>query len=130
MAMAAGVYVSVSSQANSEAADLERERRALEEKPKAEMRELTQIYVERGLTPALARQVAEQLMAKDALSAHACDELGFAEGSESKPIVAAVASAIAFSIGAATDGFFGGAGPNPRYWGAKTAEAIPVPGAK
>ncbi len=65
------------------------------------MRELTQIYVERGLTPELARQVAEQLMAKDALTAHARDELGFADGSGSKPIVAAVASAIAFSVGAA-----------------------------
>ncbi len=101
MAMAAGEYVSVSSQADSEAADLEREKRALEEKPKAEMRELTQIYVERGLTPALAGQVAEPLMAKDALSAHARDELGFADSAGPNPIVAAAASAIAFSVGAA-----------------------------
>src|SRR5271166_3007225 len=79
MSMAAGEYVSVSSQADSEAADLERESRALREEPKAELRELTQIYVDRGLTPALARQVSEQLMAKDALSAHARDELGFSE---------------------------------------------------
>jgi VIT1/CCC1 family predicted Fe2+/Mn2+ transporter len=101
MAMAAGEYVSVSSQADSEAADLERERRALEEAPKAEMRELEQIYVDRGLAPTLAGQVAEQLMAKDALSAHARDELGLVEGVGAKPTVAAVASALAFSAGAA-----------------------------
>ena len=101
MAMAAGEYVSVSSQADSEAADLARERRALEEAPKAEMHELEQIYVDRGLAPALAGQVAEQLTAKDALSAHARDELGLAEGAEAKPTVAALTSAIAFSAGAA-----------------------------
>jgi len=101
MAMAAGEYVSVSSQADSVAADLEREKRALQEEPKAEMRELTQIYVDRGLAPALARQVAQDLMAKDALSAHARDELGFAEGAQANPVLAAGASAVAFSIGAA-----------------------------
>jgi VIT1/CCC1 family predicted Fe2+/Mn2+ transporter len=101
MAMAAGEYVSVSSQADSEAADLERESRALKEAPKTEMSELTQIYVDRGVAPALARQVAEQLTAKDALSAHARDELGLAEGAEANPILAAFASALAFSVGAA-----------------------------
>ncbi len=101
MAMAAGEYVSVSSQADSEAADLERERRGLREHPRAELRELTQIYVDRGLTSALALQVAEQLMAKDALSAHARDELGFNEERSPNPIVAASASAVSFAIGAA-----------------------------
>lgn len=101
MSMAAGEYVSVSSQANSEAADLEREKRALREHPRAELRELAQIYVDRGLTPALAREVAEQLMAKDALSAHARDELGFNEETGAKPILAASASAISFAVGAA-----------------------------
>lgn len=101
MSMAAGEYVSVSSQADSEAADLEREKRALREHPRAELRELAQIYVDRGLTPALAREVAEQLMAKDALSAHARDELGFNEETGAKPILAASASAISFAVGAA-----------------------------
>ncbi len=100
MAMAAGEYVSVSSQADLEAADLERERLGLLEHPKAETRELTQIYVDRGLTPALAKQVAEQMMAKDALSAHARDELGLTHSGAAKPVQAAVASAVAFSIGA------------------------------
>jgi len=101
MSMAAGEYVSVSSQADSEAADIEREKRALQEEPSAELRELTQIYVDRGLTPPLAREVAEQLMAKDALSAHARDELGFAEGAGANPVLAAGASAAAFGVGAA-----------------------------
>ncbi len=101
MSMAAGEYVSVSSQADSEAADLEREKRALREHPRAELRELAQIYVDRGLTPALAREVAGQLMAKDALSAHARDELGFNEETGAKPILAASASAISFAVGAA-----------------------------
>ncbi len=101
MSMAAGEYVSVSSQADSEAADIEREKRGLEERPSSELQELTQIYVDRGLTSTLAREVAEQLMARDALSAHARDELGFAEGSEANPVVAAGASAVAFSLGAA-----------------------------
>lgn len=101
MSMAAGEYVSVSSQADSEAADLEREKRALREHPRAELRELAQIYVDRGLTPALALEVAGQLMAKDALSAHARDELGFNEETGAKPILAASASAISFAVGAA-----------------------------
>ena len=100
MSMAAGEYVSVSSQADSEAADLERESRALREHPRAELRELAQIYVDRGLTY-LALQVAEQLMAKDALSAHARDELGFNKETAANPILAASASAVAFGLGAA-----------------------------
>ncbi len=101
MAMAAGEYVSVSSQADSEAADLKREQRALAESPSEEKLELAHIYEERGLEPKLAKRVARQLMRKDALAAHARDELGFAEGAEAKPIQAAVASALAFSTGAA-----------------------------
>jgi VIT1/CCC1 family predicted Fe2+/Mn2+ transporter len=101
MAMAAGEYVSVSSQADSEAADLARERRALQESPKEEKAELAHIYEERGLEPNLAQEVADGLMAKDALAAHARDELGLAEESGAKPIQAAAASALSFSIGAA-----------------------------
>jgi len=101
MAMAAGEYVSVSSQADSEAADLAREQRALAESPSDEKLELAHIYEERGLQPKLAKRVAKQLMAKDALAAHARDELGFAKGAEAKPIQAAGASAFAFSVGAA-----------------------------
>jgi len=101
MSMAAGEYVSVSSQADSEAADIEREKRAIQETPTAELSELKQIYVERGLSPALAGQVAEQLMAKDALSAHARDELGLVEDAAANPVTAAGASAAAFGLGAA-----------------------------
>ena len=101
MSMAAGEYVSVSSQADSETADLARERRALRERPAEEKEELAHIYEERGLRPKLAHEVAGQLMAKDALDAHARDELGFNEDSQPKPIQAAFASALAFSVGAA-----------------------------
>ncbi len=101
MSMAAGEYVSVSSQADSETADLAHEQRALREQPSKEKRELAHIYEERGVQPTLARQVADQLMAKDALAAHARDELGLSEGAEPKPIQAAFASALAFSLGAA-----------------------------
>jgi VIT1/CCC1 family predicted Fe2+/Mn2+ transporter len=101
MAMAAGEYVSVGSQADSEAADLERERRALENFPEVETDELTAIYQRRGLAPALARQVAEQLMATDALSAHARDELGLGEGGGANALLAGFASAVSFSAGAA-----------------------------
>ena len=101
MSMAAGEYVSVSSQADSEAADLAREQRALREQPAEERQELAHIYEERGLKPKLARQVAGQLMAKDALDAHARDELGLNERAQPKPIQAAFASALAFSVGAA-----------------------------
>ena len=101
MSMAAGEYVSVSSQADTEHADLEREKRELSENPKSEEEELAQIYVARGVKPGLARQVAQQLMAKDALGAHARDELGISEISIARPIQAALASAVAFSLGAA-----------------------------
>lgn len=101
MSMAAGEYVSVSSQADTERADLERERRELETDEAFEKEELTQIYVGRGLEPALAAQVADQLMAHDALGAHMRDELGLSEMAAARPIQAALASAITFSVGAA-----------------------------
>ena len=101
MSMAAGEYVSVSSQADTEHADLEREKRELSEDPKSEKEELAQIYIARGVKPGLARQVAQQLMAKDALGAHARDELGISEISTARPIQAALASAATFSVGAA-----------------------------
>ena len=101
MAMAAGEFVSVSSQADSEAADLKREARAIKEEPKAELIELVKIYEDRGLSPELARRVAEQLMARDALAAHARDELGLTEATGANPLLAAAASATAFSFGAA-----------------------------
>jgi len=101
MSMAAGEYVSVSSQADTERADLDRERRELETRPKQEHRELTGIYVERGLDAGLASAVATQLMERDALGAHARDELGISETTTARPVQAAVASAITFSVGAA-----------------------------
>jgi vacuolar iron transporter family protein len=101
MSMAAGEYVSVSSQADSEAADLKREQRALNERPAEEKEELAHIYEDRGLKPNLAQQVAGQLMAKDALDAHARDELGLNEAAKPNPIQAAWASAVSFSVGAA-----------------------------
>lgn len=100
-AMAAGEYVSVSSQADTEAADLARERRELAEQPAAELDELTQIYVARGVEPVLARQVAEQLTAKDPFAAHARDELGLSAHTVARPVQAALTSAATFSVGAA-----------------------------
>lgn len=101
MSMAAGEYVSVSSQADTEAADLARERQELASDPEGELAELTGIYVSRGLAPPLARQVAEQLMQHDALGAHARDELGISEIVTARPVQAALASAATFAIGAA-----------------------------
>ena len=101
MSMATGEYVSVSSQADTERADIAREQRELKEAPEAELAELTGVYVKRGVTPETARQVAEQLMAKDALGAHARDELGISEVTTARPIQAAVTSAITFATGAA-----------------------------
>jgi len=101
MSMAAGEYVSVSSQSDTEHADLARERRELAEDPESEAKELAQIYVARGLTTELARQVSEQLMAHDALSAHARDELGISELTAARPVQAALTSAATFSVGAA-----------------------------
>lgn len=100
MSMAAGEYVSVHSQADAEQADLDRERRELETDDQGERRELAAIYVARGIEPALAVKVADQLTAHDALGAHARDELGIFEGS-TRPIQAALASAASFSLGAA-----------------------------
>jgi VIT1/CCC1 family predicted Fe2+/Mn2+ transporter len=101
MSMAAGEYVSVSSQADSEAADIARERRELRDDRESELGELTSIYIRRGLDNALARQVAEQLMAHDALGAHKRDELGISEATEARPVEAALTSAACFAIGAA-----------------------------
>jgi VIT1/CCC1 family predicted Fe2+/Mn2+ transporter len=100
MSMAAGEYVSVSSQSDTERADLRRERHELTTDPTYERRELAAIYVTRGLTPALAEQVAHQLMAHDALGAHARDELGITEMQRARPIQAAIASAATFAVGA------------------------------
>jgi VIT1/CCC1 family predicted Fe2+/Mn2+ transporter len=101
MSMAAGEYVSVSSQADSEAADLARERRELTAVPDQELAELTSIYIDRGLEPALAREVATRLTANDALGAHARDELGISEITTARPLQAASTSAATFSVGAA-----------------------------
>src|SRR5690348_11064653 len=101
MSMAAGEYVSVSSQSDTEHADLGRERRELAANPAFEQDELARIYVARGLDADLARQVAEQLMRTDALAAHARDELGISEITTAHPVQAALASAATFSVGAA-----------------------------
>ncbi|MCR6701580.1 MAG: VIT family protein [Dokdonella sp.] len=101
MSMAAGEYVSVSSQADTERADLDLERRALASNAQAEREELVDIYVGRGLDRALARQVADQLSAHDALGAHARDELGLTTTLRARPVQAALTSALTFSIGAA-----------------------------
>ncbi len=101
MSMAAGEYVSVHSQADTEEADLTRERKELATDNKGEHKELASIYVSRGLDPALAKQVAEQLMAHDALEAHARDELGITPQQTARPIQAALASAASFAVGAA-----------------------------
>ena len=101
MAMAAGEYVSVSSQADTERADLDRERKELAADPKQEHREMTALYVGRGLDAELASKVATQLMAHDALGAHGRDELGISDTSTARPVQAALASAVTFSVGAA-----------------------------
>lgn len=101
MSMAAGEYVSVSSQSDTEQADLARERMELETQPEFEKNELAQIYVGRGLSHELAQQVAAQLMARDALGAHARDELGLSEATTARPIQAALTSAATFAVGAA-----------------------------
>lgn len=101
MSMAAGEYVSVSSQSDTENADLEREKRELATTPDLELRELQGIYVNRGLDSALAMQVAQQLTTHEALSAHARDELGISAMTTARPVQAALASAATFSVGAA-----------------------------
>jgi len=100
MSMAAGEYVSVRSQADTEAADMEREQEELREDPVGELRELREIYVARGLTPELAQQVAQQLTAHDALAAHARDELGITDAFSARPLQAAFTSAGTFAVGA------------------------------
>ncbi len=101
MSMAAGEYVSVCSQADTEKADLVLESKSLEENPKFEQDELAKIYESRGLGPRLAKQVAEELMAHDALGAHARDEIGISENANAQPIQAALSSAVTFTLGAA-----------------------------
>jgi VIT1/CCC1 family predicted Fe2+/Mn2+ transporter len=101
MSMAAGEYVSVSSQSDTEGADLARERAELASQPEFEREELARIYMKRGLDPKLARKVADQLMAKDALGAHARDELGISEVTAARPVQAALTSAATFAVGAA-----------------------------
>src|SRR4030095_10073227 len=98
---AAGEYVSVSSQSDAEQADLTRERKELRENREFEQEELAQIYVKRGVDQALGRQVAQQLMVKDALTAHARDELGISEITAARPVQAALTSAVTFSVGGA-----------------------------
>lgn len=100
MSMAAGEYVSVSSQSDTEKADLLIEKQSLQQHPEAEKDELTQIYIKRGLTETLASQVAEQMMANDALAAHARDEIGIDETTKAKPLQAAFTSALTFTVGA------------------------------
>jgi VIT1/CCC1 family predicted Fe2+/Mn2+ transporter len=101
MSMASGEYVSVHSQADTEQAELERERAELKADDKGEHKELTAIYVARGLDPSLAKKVAEQLMLRDALGAHARDELGISETLRARPMQAALTSAGSFAVGAA-----------------------------
>lgn len=101
MSMAAGEYVSVSSQSDTENADLDRERKELATDSKFELLELADIYVQRGLDESLAKQVAQQLMEHDALGAHARDELGISESMSARPVQAALASAATFAVGAA-----------------------------
>ena len=113
MSMAAGEYVSVRSQADVETADLARERRELATDVASEQRELASIYVERGLRPELAEQVALQLMAHDAMGAHARDELGISEAFTARPVQASLASAASFTAGAALPLFVAAATPAP-----------------
>lgn len=100
MSMAAGEYVSVSSQSDTEKADLDIERRELANDPDYEREEMTEIYIQRGLEPELAANVAKQLMAHNALEAHARDELGISVNSQARPVQAAITSALTFSVGA------------------------------
>jgi VIT1/CCC1 family predicted Fe2+/Mn2+ transporter len=124
LSMAAGEYVSVSSQADTEGADLVRERRELAETPAAERAELTSIYVARGLDPDLASRVTEQLMAHDALGAHARDELGMSETTRARPIQAALASAVAFAVGAAPPVALAALAPLPWLVAAVSASSL------
>jgi len=124
MSMAAGEYVSVYSQADTESADLSRERAELQANPAAEERELTAIYVTRGLDPALAQQVASQLMAHDALGAHARDELGISATMSARPVQAALASAASFAAGAALPLAVAALSPSPVLVGAVSLTSL------
>jgi vacuolar iron transporter family protein len=118
MSMAAGEYVSVSSQSDTEMADLAVEKKSLRDNYEFEKDELAEIYENRGLTPELAKQVAEQLMVHDALGAHARDEIGITEGGRAQPIQAAFSSAVTFTIGAAL--------PLMTAWFAPVSRLIPM----
>ena len=124
MSMAAGEFVSVQSQADTEQADLARERHELASAPDAKQAELVGIYEARGLTPDLARQVADQLMAKDALTAHARDELGLSEVTAARPLQAALASAASFAVGAALPVAMAAVAPAAGLAGVVTATAL------
>ena len=114
MSMAAGEYVSVSSQSDTEGADIAREKGELAADYNLEKAELASLYVGRGLTPHLAGEVAEQLMAKDALGAHTRDELGLSETVTARPLQAAIASAVAFAVGAIVPVLVAAGSPNAR----------------
>jgi VIT1/CCC1 family predicted Fe2+/Mn2+ transporter len=124
MSMAAGEYVSVRSQADTEAGDLARERRELAADDAGEHRELASIYVKRGLEPALAKQVAAQLMAHDALGAHARDELGISEALAARPVQAALYSAASFTAGAALPLVVAALAPGPLLTAAVAASSL------
>lgn len=124
MSMAAGEYVSVQSQADTEAADIATEKRELHEEPASELAELTQIYIRRGLEPELALQVAIQLTAHDALGAHARDELGITDALRARPLQAALASAAAFATGAALPIAASTLAPHPRVAIVTTAATV------
>lgn len=124
MSMAAGEYVSVSSQADTEQADLARERTELKETPLRELQELRRIYVDRGLDPELAARVAEQLTARDVVRAHARDELGLSEIHAARPVQAAIASAATFAVGAALPLIAAAVVPAQRIMLAVTASSL------
>jgi VIT1/CCC1 family predicted Fe2+/Mn2+ transporter len=124
LSMAAGEYVSVSTQADTQDADLARERRELATDAGAERAELTGIYVSRGLTPELAAQVADQLMAHDALGAHARDELGLSEMTRARPVQAGLSSALAFAVGAAPPLLIAALAPMPAVTRAVSVSSL------
>jgi VIT1/CCC1 family predicted Fe2+/Mn2+ transporter len=124
MSMAAGEYVSVHSQADSERADLDRERHELLTDDGGERRELTAIYVGRGVEPGLARQVADQLMAHDALGAHARDELGITDQMRARPVQAAGSSAVSFALGAAAPLLIAALAPETMLIGLVSASSL------
>jgi len=128
MSMAAGEYVSVSSQSDTERAEMERERAELAQSPEAEETELANIYAERGLETALARQVARALMAHDALGAHARDELGITDILTARPLQAALASAASFAVGAALPLLAVGLAPEGRLGIVVSLSSLPCLG--